>query len=133
MPARSIATGTISFGLVSIPVRLFPATQPSASISFNMLHARDGSLAARPALFAMPQLGRQHQDDLQLTAGKHFRVGVQKDSIGAQIPGVARRLCVFSALDGDRHPGTDTRSGASFGFGLGHSELKTTRHENWRV
>lgn len=43
MPARSIATGTISFGLVSIPVRLFPAAQPSASISFNMLHARDGS------------------------------------------------------------------------------------------
>jgi DNA end-binding protein Ku len=43
MPARSIATGTISFGLVSIPVRLFPAAQPSATISFNMLHARDGS------------------------------------------------------------------------------------------
>ena len=43
MPARSIATGTISFGLVSIPVRLFPATQPSAAISFNMLHASDGS------------------------------------------------------------------------------------------
>jgi DNA end-binding protein Ku len=43
MPARSIATGTISFGLVSIPVRLFPAAQPSSSISFNMLHARDGS------------------------------------------------------------------------------------------
>jgi DNA end-binding protein Ku len=43
MPARSIATGTISFGLVSIPVRLFPATQPSSAISFNMLHAKDGS------------------------------------------------------------------------------------------
>lgn len=43
MPARPIATGTISFGLVSIPVRLFPAAQPSASIGFNMLHARDGS------------------------------------------------------------------------------------------
>jgi len=40
---RSVATGTISFGLVSIPVRLFPATQPSASISFNLLHAKDGS------------------------------------------------------------------------------------------
>ncbi len=43
MPARSLATGTISFGLVSIPIRLFPAAQPSATISFNMLHARDGS------------------------------------------------------------------------------------------
>lgn len=43
MAPRSVATGTISFGLVSIPVRLFPATQPSASISFNLLHAKDGS------------------------------------------------------------------------------------------
>jgi len=40
---RSVATGTISFGLVSIPVRLFPATQPSASVSFNLLHAKDGA------------------------------------------------------------------------------------------
>jgi DNA end-binding protein Ku len=43
MAPRSIATGTISFGLVSIPVRLYPATQPSASISFNLLHAACGS------------------------------------------------------------------------------------------
>ncbi len=43
MAPRSIATGTISFGLVSIPVRLYPATQPSSSISFNLLHAKCGS------------------------------------------------------------------------------------------
>jgi DNA end-binding protein Ku len=43
MAPRSIATGTISFGLVSIPVRLFPATQSSAAISFNLLHARCGA------------------------------------------------------------------------------------------
>jgi DNA end-binding protein Ku len=43
MAPRSIATGTISFGLVSIPVNLYPATQPSSSISFNLLHAKDGS------------------------------------------------------------------------------------------
>jgi DNA end-binding protein Ku len=43
MPARPIASGTISFGLVSIPVKLYAATQPSAGISFNLLHAKDGS------------------------------------------------------------------------------------------
>jgi DNA end-binding protein Ku len=43
MAPRSIATGTISFGLVSIPVRLYPATQPSSSISFHLLHAGCGS------------------------------------------------------------------------------------------
>jgi DNA end-binding protein Ku len=43
MAPRSIATGTISFGLVSIPIRLYAATQPSAHISFNLLHAQDGA------------------------------------------------------------------------------------------
>ncbi len=43
MAPRSIATGTISFGLVSIPVHLYPATQATASISFNLLHAKCGS------------------------------------------------------------------------------------------
>jgi DNA end-binding protein Ku len=43
MPARPIASGTISFGLVSIPVKLYAATQPSAGVSFNLLHAKDGS------------------------------------------------------------------------------------------
>src|SRR5918912_691533 len=43
MALRSIATGTISFGLVSIPVKLYSATQPSAGLSFNLLHAKCGS------------------------------------------------------------------------------------------
>jgi DNA end-binding protein Ku len=42
MPARSIGSGTISFGLVSIPVRLYVATH-SEQLSFNMLHASCGS------------------------------------------------------------------------------------------
>src|SRR6267142_6859702 len=42
MAARSIGTATISFGLVSIPVRFYTATQPSADVSFNLLHGEDG-------------------------------------------------------------------------------------------
>ena len=41
--ARSIASATISFGMVSIPVDIFPATQSSAGISFNLLHSACGS------------------------------------------------------------------------------------------
>jgi DNA end-binding protein Ku len=37
MPARSVASATISFGLVSIPVKLFTATS-SEQVRFNMLH-----------------------------------------------------------------------------------------------
>src|SRR5215813_2061583 len=42
MPPRSMATASITFGLVSIPVRLFPATS-SKAISFNLLHSKDNS------------------------------------------------------------------------------------------
>ena len=41
--ARSIASLTISFGLVAIPVKLFSATVSSEKISFNLLHKKDGS------------------------------------------------------------------------------------------
>ena len=43
MPARTIGSATISFGLVSVPVNLFSSSEPSASISFNMLHTTCGS------------------------------------------------------------------------------------------
>ena len=43
MPARSIATATISFGLVSVPVNIYSSAESKASISFNMLHKKCGS------------------------------------------------------------------------------------------
>jgi DNA end-binding protein Ku len=43
MAARSIASLTVSFGLVSIPVKLYSATEATRSISFNMLHKGCGS------------------------------------------------------------------------------------------
>ena len=43
MPPHSIGSATISFGLVSIPVRTFSATSSSASVSFNQLHEKCGS------------------------------------------------------------------------------------------
>ena len=42
MAARSIASLSLGFGLVSIPVRLYSATESSATIHFNLL-AKDGS------------------------------------------------------------------------------------------
>src|SRR5687767_15931434 len=43
MAARSIASLTVSFGLVSIPVKLYSATESSRAISFNLLHKACGS------------------------------------------------------------------------------------------
>lgn len=43
MPARSIGTATISFGLVSVPVNLFSSSESSANVSFNMVHKGCGT------------------------------------------------------------------------------------------
>jgi DNA end-binding protein Ku len=43
MAARSIASLNVSFGLVSIPVKLYSATEASRAISFNLLHKACGS------------------------------------------------------------------------------------------
>src|SRR3569832_1106197 len=39
MAARAIGSGTITFGLVTIPVKFFSTGQPQSTISFNLLHA----------------------------------------------------------------------------------------------
>ncbi|HXO85438.1 MAG TPA: Ku protein [Gemmatimonadales bacterium] len=43
MAAHSIGSATVSFGLVSVPVQLYAAGESKASISFNMLHKKDGA------------------------------------------------------------------------------------------
>lgn len=41
--ARAIWNGTISFGLVTIPVGLHPAIESRERLSFDLLHAKDHS------------------------------------------------------------------------------------------
>jgi DNA end-binding protein Ku len=43
MAARSLASLTVAFGMVSIPVKLYSATQALAGVSFNLLHGACGS------------------------------------------------------------------------------------------
>jgi len=43
MPARPIASATVSFGLVSVPVQLYSAAESSAAVTFNWLHKKCGS------------------------------------------------------------------------------------------
>lgn len=43
MAARPIASTTISFGLVSVPVKLYATGQAGAKVSFNLVHAKCGS------------------------------------------------------------------------------------------
>jgi DNA end-binding protein Ku len=43
MSARPIGSATISFGLVSVPIQLYSASESQASVSFNWLHKKCGS------------------------------------------------------------------------------------------
>lgn len=43
MPARSLGSATISFGLVSVPVNLYSSSESAASVSFNMVHKSCGT------------------------------------------------------------------------------------------
>lgn len=40
---RAIASASVSFGLVSIPVKLFTSAESSTSIRFNQIHKKDGA------------------------------------------------------------------------------------------
>ena len=40
MAARPLSSGTISFGLVTVPVKLYSAAESSSAVSFNMLHGK---------------------------------------------------------------------------------------------
>ena len=43
MPARAISSATVSFGLVSIPIKVYSAHETSGEIHFNMVHAECGT------------------------------------------------------------------------------------------
>jgi DNA end-binding protein Ku len=40
MAARSMSTATISFGLVTVPIRLYAASESQSAVSFNLLHEK---------------------------------------------------------------------------------------------
>lgn len=75
MAARSIGSGTISFGLVSIPFKLYTATS-AKSVSFNMLHKGCGSRLKQQLICPVENVvversdvvkGYEHQRDQYVT------------------------------------------------------------------
>lgn len=62
MPARSIASLTLSFGLVAIPVKLYSATEASRAISFNLLHKGCGSRLKQQYLCAKEEVPVARED-----------------------------------------------------------------------
>ena len=62
MSARSIGSGTISFGLVSIPIKLYSTGQSSSGISFNLIHKDCGSRLKQQYLCAKENVVVERSD-----------------------------------------------------------------------
>ena len=65
MAARSIGSLTIAFGLVSIPVKLYSATEASKAITFNMLHKDCGSRLKQQYLCLKEEIPVSREDTVK--------------------------------------------------------------------
>lgn len=72
MPARSIDTATLAFGLVSIPVKIYSTSEPSHEIHFHMIH--DGCGERLHQQYVCPEHGVVERTEMakgfELTKGK---------------------------------------------------------------
>jgi DNA end-binding protein Ku len=69
MPPHSIGSGTISFGLVSIPIRIYTAAS-SQGVSFHMLHAKCGNRVRQQ--YICPVDNNEVVDRNQIVKGYEF-------------------------------------------------------------
>ena len=83
MPARSISTATIAFGLVSIPVKIYSTNEPSHEIHFHFIHEGCGERLKQQ--YVCPKHGEVTRDEMtkgfELTKGNF--VELSKDELEA--------------------------------------------------
>jgi DNA end-binding protein Ku len=83
MPARAIDTATISFGLVSIPVKIYSTSEPSHEIHFHLIHEGCGERLKQQ--YVCPEHGVVERADMtkgfELTKGNF--VELSKDELEA--------------------------------------------------
>jgi DNA end-binding protein Ku len=95
MPTRSIDTATLSFGLVSIPVKIYSTGEPSHEVHFHMLHEGCGERLRQQ--YVCPEHGKVERDEIikgyELTKGNFVELSkselkaleaVASDEIGIQ-------------------------------------------------
>lgn len=72
MTAHAIGSATISFGLVSVPVKMYSASESSAAIAFNWLHKKCSSRLKQQ--YVCPQDGDKVEKD-DMVKGYEFTKG----------------------------------------------------------
>jgi len=91
-------------------------------LSVSRLDADDGGLAEGPPTGTQAETGRQHHDQFQLRAGLNRRVGIEEDSGGTEVAGLAGLLGSILGTDLDWHAGRFSFLSAAF-WGGGHEQL----------
>jgi DNA end-binding protein Ku len=94
MPPRSIWNGTISFGLVAVPVKVFSATE-SHTIHFREVHAKDGSRIEHRRICPKDGKAIEYKDivkGFEVSKGKW--VELTDDEVAAAAGGQSRRIDV---------------------------------------
>ncbi len=72
MPAHAIGSATISFGLVSVPIKLYSTAESRAAVSFNWLHKKCGSRLKQQ--YVCPKDGEKVEKD-EMVKGYEFSKG----------------------------------------------------------
>ena len=80
MPARSIDTATIAFGLVSIPVKVYSTNEPSHEIHFHFIHAGCGERLKQQ--YVCPKHGEVERSEMskgfELTKGNYVELSKEE-------------------------------------------------------
>jgi len=80
MPARALDTAMLSFGLVSIPVKIYTTAEPSHEVHFNLIHAGCGQRLKQQ--YVCPKHGAVDRDDMakgfELTKGNYVELEKQE-------------------------------------------------------
>ncbi|HEY0191865.1 MAG TPA: Ku protein [Kofleriaceae bacterium] len=78
MPARSIDTATLAFGLVSIPVKIYSTSEPSHEVHFHLIHQGCGERLHQQ--YVCPAHGAVERSDMakgyELTKGNFVELSV---------------------------------------------------------
>jgi DNA end-binding protein Ku len=80
MPARSIDTATLAFGLVSIPVKIYSTGEPSHELHFHLVHEDCGERLRQQ--YVCPEHGKVERDEIikgfELTKGNFVQLTKQE-------------------------------------------------------
>jgi hypothetical protein len=79
-----------------------------------LFHAQHTGVATNPALLSGGQLGRENQDQLDIRALHHARLGIEEYAIGADVAGLGAQLRVCrSGPNPYRQSGNNSFAGTS--------------------